>query len=415
MFVHTVSEEGSIFEGLTRFATHEYNGEKYNSDGYYPHKPEKPEYEQKDDDTLYLPFRRKKEDGVGFGTIITLVGLWSYKNVEEKMIKSAINNFWMAILENDLIIKVGETTIDRQNMVGLIEKYLPERSESSRTKSNPTLHGRTKCYFETWTEKSESTEVYKENIPILGQCTLKISQHPDYPGKISFFRKQKMLIVRSSVNLYVSKGYCGVFICNDDDGNKILRKMEGKTHTEWDPNLCLTDDDKVKGRNAISELDKFVKESWHDYRSKHFPDTIELKGLAGLSFGNNRQDLKKTNNKNEKKPTPKSPETKPKADFVKLGVTKEVFNSRKVNGTWHYSLVLKANNNKNINVRMIPATDAIRISDENLLEVETVSDGWTKNKNIIEGKLNKGINTINFSLNTIERVALDFKLTANEN
>jgi len=26
--------------------------------------------------------------------------------------------------------------------------------------------------------------------------------------------------------------------------------MEGKTHTEWDPNNCMTEDDKIEGRKA---------------------------------------------------------------------------------------------------------------------------------------------------------------------
>jgi hypothetical protein len=408
IFVHTVSNKGSIYEGLTRFATHEYSGEKYNADGYFPFQPQKPEYENESQPDL--PFRRNDKE---LGTTITLIGLWAYEDVEQKMIKAAINNFWMAIHEGDLIIRVGDTELNKQNIESLIEQYLPERNESSRTKSNPTEYGRAKCYYETWTEKfKDLTEEYSKSIDVLGNCTLKISQHPDYPGKIAFLREQKMLIVRSSVNSFVSKGYCGVFICKDNEGNKMLRKMEGKTHTEWDPNLCMTEDDIQNGKKAMESMNRFINESWQNYRSKHFPDTLELKGLAGLSIGNKPTGEKKPTGTKEKKPTVPNPDPKPKPEFEKLGITKKRLRSVKENDLWKYSLVLKSNEVKRLNIRMFPATDAARVSGDDILQVIQVSDGWTYKNNSIEGDLVEGNNTIEFYLNDTERVALDFKLTS---
>jgi hypothetical protein len=61
---------------------------------------------------------------------------------------------------------------------------------------------------------------------------------------------------------------------------------------------------------------------------------------------------------------------------------------------------------------MFPATDAARVSSDDLLEVIQVSNGWTFNNNAIEGDLVEGKNTIEFYLNDTERVALDFKLTS---
>ncbi|RYZ91900.1 MAG: hypothetical protein EOP06_05850, partial [Proteobacteria bacterium] len=304
LFIHTVSEEGSITEGLTRLATHTIDGQDFSSNGHLFQDIENPTYEVEADS---FPFKRNSEDG--FGSTISILGLWDYEDVEQKMIKAAINNFWMAIHEGDLIVKVGNTELNEENIESLIEQYLPERYESNRTKSNPTEYGRAKCYYETWTKKfNDLTEEYSESIDILGNCTLKISQHSDYPGKIAFFRKQKMLIVRSSVNLFVSKGYCGVFICTDKNGNEILRKMEGKTHTEWDPNLCMTEDDTKVGENAMEAMNKFITRCWQSYRSKHFPDTLELKGLAGLSIGSKPTGEKKPTGTKEKKPTIPSPD-----------------------------------------------------------------------------------------------------------
>lgn len=408
LFIHTVSEEGSISEGLTRLATHILDGQDFSSNGHLFQDIENPTYKTEADS---FPFKRNSEDG--FGSTISILGLWDYENVEQKMITAAINNFWMAIQGGDLIVKVGNTELNQSNIESLIEQHLPERSESSHTKSNPTKYGRAKCYYETWTEKfKDQAEIYDESIDILGNCILKISQHSEYPGKIAFFRKQKMLIVRSNVNLFVSKGYCGVFICNDKDGNEILRKMEGKTHTEWDPNLCMTEDDTKVGEKAMEAMNKFITNCWQNYRSKHFPDTLELKGLAGLSIGSKPTGEKKPTGTKEKKPTVPSPNPKPKPEFEKLGITKKGLSSVKENDIWKYSLVLKSNDDKRLNIRMFPATDGARVSSDDLLEVIKVSDGWTFNSNSIEGDLIEGKNTIEFYLNDTERVALDFKLTS---
>jgi len=408
LFIHTVSESGSIYEGLTRLATHTIDNQDYSSNGHLFQDIDNPTYETQEQQNL--PFRRISND---YGSTISILGLWSYEDVEEKMIKSAINNFWLAIYGGDLIVQVGNTELNQNNIENLIEQYLPERNESSHTKGDPTKYGKAKCYFETWTEKQEGlTETYSEKIDTLGQCTLKISQHAEYPGKIAFFRKQKMLIVRSNVNSYISKGYCGVFICTDDKGNEILRKMEGKTHTEWDPNLCMTEADTQLGKKAMEEMNKFINKSWQNYRSKHFPDTIELKGLAGLTIGNKKSGIKKPTDTVKNKPITEPKPPRPKPEFEKLGIWKKGLSSVKENGVWKYSLVLKTNDDKQLNIKMLPATDATRVSNDDLLEVIQVTDGWNIDKNAIEGYLSKGESIIEFYLNTSERVALDFKLNS---
>jgi hypothetical protein len=415
LFIHTKSKYGSIYEGLTRLATHTIDNQDYSSNGHLFQDIDTPTYEESKDSSL--PFRR---DSDSFGSTISILGLWAYDDVEQKMIKSAINNFWMAISEGDLIVQVGDVILKENNIENLIETYLPERNESSHTKSDPTKNGRAKCYYETWTGKQlehgaakqlELQETYSKEIDTLGQCTLKISQHPEYPGKIAFFRKQKMLIVRSPVNSFITKGYCGVFICTSDEGNQILRKMEGKTHTEWDPKWCMTEADTQLGIRAMEAINRFITESWQSYRSKHFPDTIELRGLAGLSIGNNTSGKKKsTSTKDKPSKTPHS-DLKPKPEFEKLGITKKGLRSVKENGMWKYLLLLKTNEVKRINIRMYPATDAAKVSNDDLIKVLHVSDGWSINNNEIEGGLVKGENTIEFVLKDSERVALDFKLT----
>lgn len=408
MFVHTISEKGSIYEGLTRFASHQYNGTKFNADGYFPHLPITPEYETVPN--LEMPFRRLNGER---GTTITLIGLWSYPDTQRKMIKSAINNFWMAIYDGDLILKIDDIELNKDSIESMMVNYLPERKESNRTKGDPTEFGRARCYFETWTDcHKDVTECYRENLNVIGECTLKISQHAEFPGKIAFFRQQKMLIVRSPVNLYISNGYCGVFICSSEQGNEILRKMEGKTHTEWDPNLCLSEEDKNIGKRAIEEITRFISRSWELYRTKHLPDSLELKGLSDLqSFGKTKDGkVKKTSS--GKIPIARVPIPKSRSEFEKIGVIQNGFKSTKDNDNdWIYTLYLDSNEDKRVLIKMYPLTDSIRVTGDDLIKISSVTEGWIFNQNTLEGELKNGVNIINFGLDDVERVALDFKIT----
>ncbi len=408
IFVHTISEKGSIYEGLTRMPTHTWSdGMDYALTGHLFQDIDKPEYELAPQ--LDLPFRRTDDEN-NIGSSISILGLWAYENATEKIIKSAINNFWMAIHDGDLTVQVGnEITICSDNLLDLIEKYLPERTESIHTKSDPTENGRARCYYETWTSMDDVTETYTESLELLGQCTLKISQHAEYPGKVEFFRKQKMLINRSGQNSYVAKGYCGVFICTDDLGNQLLRKMEGKTHTEWDPKLPMVEVDKKNGAKAIKNINLFIKNAWQSYRAKHYPDSVELQGLEGLSFGNKKRNTQKATTSKTSIRKSIAPKEQKKAEYEKTGVLKKTFNSTKEGGLWKYSLLLKSNDTKEINIKMLPSSDATRFSNEDYLEVINVTDGWVKNKNSISGRLAKGDNVVEFVLNMTERLALDFK------
>ncbi|MFT4803694.1 MAG: hypothetical protein ACI9YE_000889 [Psychroserpens sp.] len=402
IFVHSVSQYGSIFEGLTRFSTHRLEGTIYSSDGHLGNDLDSPNYES--GNVASSVFHRENV----LGTTISIAGIWGFQNARDKMIKSALNNFWFAIYDGDLIIKIDDLEINKDNLESLIVKYLPDLGESNRTRSNPTEYGRVRCYFNTWSKDDELTEKYAKKLSILGNCELKIAMNQEYPGKIAFFRKQKMLIVRSGVNSFISKGYCGVFICKDIEGNKTLRKMEGKTHTEWDPHFYTEDIE--KGRNAIQEMNEFIKSSWRDYRAKHFPPTLDLKGLNGISLGGSSKGAVPET----KKPTPKKPiERKLREKFEKTGVINKGLKSNKVDGFWSYTMKLSSRNEKTVKIELLPATDSERLSKNELLRIIEVSPGWTVvGDNIIIGELNEGdVNEVNVKIDSSIRLGLNCKVT----
>ena len=252
IFVHSVSKHGNIFEGLTRLGTHIYDRDYNSAYGYLGQTTELPLQ-----DYYSIPRVFENRGQYEWGTSIYVPGLWNKENSNVELLKSVINNFWLSIHEGNLEVDVNSQVLNRETLERAIITHLPERKESNRAKSNPEEFGKSLCYYETWMERGDKSRVFKATLPHLGKVVFKISKHPDYPGKVAFFRKQKMLILKSRVNQYISKGFCGVFICPDDEGNKNLQKMEGKAHTEWDPNYWTENPN--EGKAVLRKLHEYIK------------------------------------------------------------------------------------------------------------------------------------------------------------
>ena len=200
-------------------------------------------------------------------------------------------------------------------------------------------------------------------------------------------------------------------MCDDQYGNTILRSMEGKTHTEWDPSYPITQEDKKKAREAHKAIVNFIKVSWLKYRSKHFPDDVELRGLSRLSEGISAKSGKKISESKKNSAHKEVTDPKPNPEFEKNGVIRQFLFSSRENNQWKYKLTLRSDEHKRVKIDMLPATDSSRVSRRELIDVIEVTPGWSKDKNSIIGILEEGQNTIEFTLNENERVALKFNLT----
>ena len=398
IFVHSISRDGNIFEGLTRLGTHIFDGEYNSAYGYLGQNTETP---IKDYYSI-PPIFRKREQYV-WGTSIYIPGLWNRENSESELIKSVINNFWLSIHEDNLEVTINNEVLNSDSLEQLIRKYLPERKESSRTKSNPEEYGRSLCYYETWLKRNEKSKDFDVSLPKLGNVIFKISKHPDYPGKIAFFRKQKMLILKSRVNQYISKGFCGVFLCADDEGNKKLQKMEGKAHTEWDPNYWT--EDPSEGKAVLRELHDFLKISWTNYISQFREDELDIPGLEKIgAFG-------KKGNARGSTPGPKKGKTKPSPgkDFKKNGFYVSQTTSSKRNQEWIYTVSIYSSKEKETKFAVIVGSDSVRSSQSEIVKIkEAYGQAEIEAPNIINYRLKEGNNIIEFVLDSKLRHALKF-------
>jgi hypothetical protein len=198
--------------------------------------------------------------------------------------------------------------------------------------------------------------------------------------------------------------------------------MESKTHTEWDPKYA-TKIDQPDCEEAIREINNFIKESWGKYCEKYKKDTFDMPGLEGLSIGTTTIKPIEVCKRCQKKPCECPPQPanfcsicgdKPCTCPKKTRARKKLVSKKDARG-WIYTLsISNTTEQKEAEVLLTPATDSSRSSKEERLEIISVNNGWSRESNIIKGILNEGINTVEFRLNSPERVGLNIKILNNE-
>lgn len=183
-------------------------------------------------------FQREKQ-----GTDVYIMGYVTGESWQKGLIKSVLDNFWLAIFDGDLEVVISDgkkIKIDRLNLEKLLEKYSQEGAlpfYSARTDKNTT-------YF-------------SKSIDSLGDVHLFVKKNDDYPSLTMLARKPKMKVRNRSYRI-LREPYAAVFLCDDDKGNKLLREMEPPKHDEWNWDLCP---DKESGRKALRKMELFIKES----------------------------------------------------------------------------------------------------------------------------------------------------------
>jgi len=136
--------------------------------------------------------------------------------------------------------------------------------------------------------------------------------------------------------------------------------------------------------------------------------------LAGLNIGSKSSsggvggNTRNTGGKDKKKNR-----EKPKLPPNRLGVTKEMFSSRYINDNWEYTLKLNSDQKQHIKVAMLPASDALRVSVNDIVKINKISVQWKQlndNEIVAEFEEDESKEAI-FILDSKNRLGLNFKIT----
>lgn len=224
----------TIFQGKARLMSHELKGREYRGVGSFGIGGY-----QSVRDAKVIPgkFLRKEQ-----GTDISIIGYSQNMMWRDELATSVLENFWMAIYSGTLEViigngsGIGDIRIQPSTLGELLQKYC-------RTTGF--------VYYRTVIDPTQS---FIKQLPLLGNCQLYVKIEDKFPKRIVVMRSPKMCVDELSFPKTLQLPFAGVFICDDAEGNKILRGLEPPEHDTWDAAL-----DPVNGKEALAEIREWMR------------------------------------------------------------------------------------------------------------------------------------------------------------
>lgn len=220
------------------------------------------------------------------GTDIYVLAFLEDEEWEKKITEAILENFLIAILKNNIEIKVGKTLINKENLNSLMEEH----------KDNILL---TYNYYQVLMEND--SEAMEFSLRDLGIFKLYLSIKKDFKRSILISRSNGMKIFDKK-GISSSIEFSGVCILEDEKINAYFREMETPQHDNWqtDRHRNPKEAEKVK-----KEFFKLLKEKVLEKGKETITDEMDAVGmgeyLPDIQDANTESENKKENIENVKK------------------------------------------------------------------------------------------------------------------
>lgn len=260
VFYGTKDYEGrTAFQGVSKLVTHENESNKTTQGtGYYGTKERNAPI---DDFNNIDEFFERSE----IGTDIFVMGFIERKGWENQIIKSVLENFFIAIKDGRLIVKVEDTVINSYTLTNLLNSLIKEDPECLSEK-----------YFNAMT--SPNTYCFQEdNFEGLGQIKLFLLPEKNYPKRIAMVRDTGMKIYDKG-HFHTPLKFAGVMIASGDNMNQFLKSLEPPSHNAWE--YQRYEEDPQYARGFIKKLHAWLNEK---VRSLSYNEETEEMDIEGLS------------------------------------------------------------------------------------------------------------------------------------
>lgn len=294
------TDNEKFFEGATSLCTHTYQGRKKVAFGYYDDQEGKPISNEAD---IPAQFRRTNP-----GTDINILGFkMQYKDEAVKeMIEAVLRNFWLSVYDGKLEVNVNDSVkITKETISSLMEEYFEDNDDNTRKAGyyNP------RPYFDAvrFAKTTKNYQLLVGDLPLLGHVCFYIFKRKGAVDKIAYMRAPQMLVY--SQRHKTNYGMYGVFYCDSEKGNDVLRNMENPAHNEWKAcNWRSGGRQNGMARVVLREMDDFINECLNKVFSLKDKIAIDIKGLEDFlyiptSFDDDELEVDETPECVEGKPT----------------------------------------------------------------------------------------------------------------
>jgi hypothetical protein len=298
LFVSTkYKDEGqivSLCQGKARLQSfYDKNGETRDSDGYWGLDSG---FDPVDDEHLIPSWMRRDT----IGTTFFVLGFQRVKDWEERLIASVVENFFVAIVQQKLRVKVGQTIIDADTIYALAENDTLSNSVSG-TPGQPENFDATRHYLKAVIEGGKNIKDSTQQAPPLGAFDLRLSVHPGAPNRVCLVRRG-MLITSSLDGLkrfQNMKDFAAVLECETKNGNRFIRSLENINHNQVSPEELDDPKEQKKASATLKRLSKAVKELLMKHAAIESRGAGDIKFISGLfSDESSADDSFKSNDRN---------------------------------------------------------------------------------------------------------------------
>ena len=281
VLVSTQTPSGkNFFEGVSSICTHEIEGEKRSHVGYYDNNGGEPV-----SDVERIPKRFRRDNP---GTTVSIVGVEQNEGYDD-IVRAVLLHFWLSVLEGKLTVTIKRNNegqlfneddtleINQETLDNLINISFQDEQDKKRGHANP------RPYYDA--VKNADTDKFhvfiKHYLKNLGNVRFYIKRDKHASDRISYMRSPRMLVYNKPNT--TGYGFYGVFICDDERGNEILRHTENPSHSEWDWKNCPKNK-KNEGREALGEMWEFIDQALVKVFSSNGASYLNIAGLEEFLF-----------------------------------------------------------------------------------------------------------------------------------
>lgn len=246
VFYSSLNRSGDyIFQGVAKLASYKMDGLNHEGRIYLGEGEEM--VSVRTIKNIPVSFQRKE---AGLSQFVMGVELDS--NWHEEFAKAILRNYWLLLMDDGLeveLLQEGKSIlqIDSDNIGYLFAKFFKNDTEeySLQPYGNPRL------FYETLKDGNK----VDLNISFLGKCSFYYKECDAAENNIAYLRNG-MVIYSSIEKRLVGANVTGIFKCDTNSGNEILRRMEPPKHDGFEPEVLELNHDELSRKDG----DKILRE-----------------------------------------------------------------------------------------------------------------------------------------------------------
>lgn len=189
------------------------------------------------------------------GTDIYILALEKDKDLYGTIRLAVLENFFVSIEFQKLIVHVGQDTINRNSLAQYIAQLDDKKYATLKDYYNLLIH-RHDDPEENRVISLDADEYGKKYGIKDGECTLLLHQGEDLNQRVLMTRKTGMTLFPQS-RLGNSISYTGILLIQGDTMNQIFKTMEMPAHDKWEAGRCKVN--KTFYENAYTDLKQYLR------------------------------------------------------------------------------------------------------------------------------------------------------------